>query len=77
MRPNPDGKRLPSTGFDGENMYMNENSPEFLPPNQVSGVEISLGGGGGGGGPGSTSFYAVVQGVRSELMDDQKSQYSS
>ncbi|KAK1900877.1 FACT complex subunit SPT16, partial [Dissostichus eleginoides] len=34
MRPNPDGKRLPSTGFDGDNMYMNENSHEFLPPNQ-------------------------------------------
>ncbi|TMS19020.1 hypothetical protein E3U43_003341, partial [Larimichthys crocea] len=34
MRPNPDGKRLPSTGFDGDNMYMNENNHEFLPPNQ-------------------------------------------
>ncbi|XP_029287838.1 TOX high mobility group box family member 2 isoform X4 [Cottoperca gobio] len=35
MRPNPDGKRLPSTGFDGDNMYMNENNHEFLPPNQM------------------------------------------
>uniref|UniRef100_A0A8C5I123 HMG box domain-containing protein n=1 Tax=Gouania willdenowi TaxID=441366 RepID=A0A8C5I123_GOUWI len=35
MRPNPDGKRLPSTGFDGDNMYMNENNHDFLPPNQM------------------------------------------
>ncbi|XP_031423881.1 TOX high mobility group box family member 2 isoform X1 [Clupea harengus] len=35
VRPNPDGKRLPSTGFDGENMYMNENNQEFLSPNQM------------------------------------------
>ncbi|XP_069390029.1 TOX high mobility group box family member 2 isoform X3 [Paralichthys olivaceus] len=50
MRPNPDGKRLPSTGFDGDNMYMNENH-EFLPPNQ-SYTGQSGGGGGGGGGTG-------------------------
>ncbi|KAK1796410.1 hypothetical protein P4O66_009467, partial [Electrophorus voltai] len=35
VRPNPDGKRLPSSGFDGENMYMNENNQEFLSPSQV------------------------------------------
>ncbi|XP_038870829.1 TOX high mobility group box family member 2-like isoform X2 [Salvelinus fontinalis] len=44
MRPNPDGKRLPSAGFDGDNMYMNENNQEFLSPNQ------SYSGQGGGGG---------------------------
>ncbi|KAM9860336.1 TOX high mobility group box family member 2 [Aulostomus maculatus] len=50
MRPNPDGKRLPSTGFDGENMYMNENNHEFLPPNQSYTGQTGGGGGGGGGG---------------------------
>ncbi|XP_062315923.1 LOW QUALITY PROTEIN: TOX high mobility group box family member 2-like [Osmerus eperlanus] len=49
MRPNPDGKRLPSAGFDGDNMYMNENNQEFLSPNQVS-LGQSGGGGGNGGG---------------------------
>ncbi|XP_076123503.1 TOX high mobility group box family member 2 isoform X5 [Alosa pseudoharengus] len=34
VRPNPDGKRLPSAGFDGDNMYMNENNQEFLSPSQ-------------------------------------------
>ncbi|XP_036958137.1 TOX high mobility group box family member 2 isoform X1 [Acanthopagrus latus] len=54
MRPNPDGKRLPSTGFDGDNMYMNENNHEFLPPNQsYTGQTGGGGGGGGGGGTGS------------------------
>ncbi|XP_054883650.1 TOX high mobility group box family member 2 isoform X2 [Poeciliopsis prolifica] len=54
MRPNPDGKRLPSTGFDGENMYMNENNHEFLPPNHsYTGQTGSSGGGGGGGGTSS------------------------
>ncbi|XP_055364901.1 TOX high mobility group box family member 2 isoform X3 [Betta splendens] len=53
MRPNPDGKRLPSTGFDGDNMYMNENNHEFLQPNQ-SYTGQTAGGGGGGGGGGST-----------------------
>ncbi|XP_037625675.1 TOX high mobility group box family member 2 isoform X5 [Sebastes umbrosus] len=54
MRPNPDGKRLPSTGFDGDNMYMNENNHEFLPPNQsYTGQTGGGGGGGGGGGSGS------------------------
>ncbi|XP_072308700.1 TOX high mobility group box family member 2 isoform X1 [Eucyclogobius newberryi] len=51
MRPNPDGKRLPSTGFDGENMYMNENNHEFLPPNQN--YTGQSGGGSGGGGTNS------------------------
>ncbi|XP_023181357.1 TOX high mobility group box family member 2 isoform X4 [Xiphophorus maculatus] len=54
MRPNPDGKRLPSTGFDGENMYMNENNHEFLPPNHSYTGQTGSGGGGGGGG-GSSS----------------------
>nr|XP_061795530.1 TOX high mobility group box family member 2-like isoform X1 [Nerophis lumbriciformis] len=59
MRPNPDGKRLPSTGFDGDNMYMNENNHEFLPPAQQSytgqtGGSGGAGGGGGGGGGGSS-----------------------
>ncbi|XP_067101631.1 TOX high mobility group box family member 2-like [Osmerus mordax] len=49
MRPNPDGKRLPSAGFDGDNMYMNENNQEFLSPNQ-SYTGQSGGGGGNGGG---------------------------
>ncbi|XP_031157651.1 TOX high mobility group box family member 2 isoform X6 [Sander lucioperca] len=54
MRPNPDGKRLPSTGFDGDNMYMNENNHDFLPPNQnYTGQSGGGGGGGGGGGSGS------------------------
>ncbi|XP_015258123.1 PREDICTED: thymocyte selection-associated high mobility group box protein TOX-like isoform X4 [Cyprinodon variegatus] len=54
MRPNPDGKRLPSTGFDGENMYMNENNHEFLPPNHsYTGQTGGSGGGGGGGGTSS------------------------
>ncbi|XP_058847051.1 TOX high mobility group box family member 2-like isoform X1 [Acipenser ruthenus] len=34
MCPNPGGKRLPSTRFDGDNMYLNENNQEFLSPNQ-------------------------------------------
>ncbi|XP_036390325.1 TOX high mobility group box family member 2-like isoform X5 [Megalops cyprinoides] len=34
MGPNPDGKRLLSAGFDGDNMYMNENNQDFLSPNQ-------------------------------------------
>ncbi|XP_036840020.1 TOX high mobility group box family member 2 isoform X1 [Oncorhynchus mykiss] len=49
MRPNPNGKRLPSAGFDGDNMYMNENNQEFLSPNQ----SYSGQGGGGGGGNGA------------------------
>ncbi|KAM9798989.1 TOX high mobility group box family member 2 isoform 1-T1 [Syngnathus typhle] len=57
MRPNPDAKRLPSSGFDGDNMYMNENSHEFLPPGQnytaqTGGGSGSNGGGAGGGGGG-------------------------
>ncbi|XP_015220155.1 TOX high mobility group box family member 2 isoform X2 [Lepisosteus oculatus] len=44
MCPNPDGKRLPAAGFDGDNMYMNENNQEFLSPNQ----NYSSQGGGGG-----------------------------
>ncbi|XP_048877873.1 TOX high mobility group box family member 2 isoform X8 [Brienomyrus brachyistius] len=44
--PDPDGKRLPSAGFDGDNMYMNENNQDFLSPNQ----NYSGQGGGGGGG---------------------------
>ncbi|XP_029632199.1 TOX high mobility group box family member 2 isoform X6 [Salmo trutta] len=50
MRPNPDGKRLPSAGFDGDNMYMNENNQEFLSPNQSYSGQ---GGGGGGSGNGA------------------------
>ncbi|XP_061689345.1 TOX high mobility group box family member 2 isoform X2 [Syngnathoides biaculeatus] len=58
MRPNPDGKRLPSSGFDGDNMYMNENNHEFLPPSQnytaqTGGGSGSNGGGAGGGGGGT------------------------
>ncbi|XP_041112436.1 TOX high mobility group box family member 2-like isoform X4 [Polyodon spathula] len=34
MCPNPGRKRLPSTRFDGDNMYLNENNQEFLSPNQ-------------------------------------------
>ncbi|XP_053493025.1 TOX high mobility group box family member 2 isoform X2 [Ictalurus furcatus] len=50
VRPNPDGKRLPSSGFDGENMYMNENNQEFLSPSQnYSGQGGGSGNGGGGG----------------------------
>ncbi|KAJ0023436.1 hypothetical protein NQD34_003335 [Periophthalmus magnuspinnatus] len=58
MRPNPDGKRLPSTGFDGENMYMNENNHEFLPPNQNYTGQSGGGGGGGnnGGGNGDEDY---------------------
>uniref|UniRef100_A0A8C9SER7 TOX high mobility group box family member 2 n=1 Tax=Scleropages formosus TaxID=113540 RepID=A0A8C9SER7_SCLFO len=46
MCPNPDGKRLPSAGFDGDNMYMNENNQEFISPNQNY---AGQGGGSGGG----------------------------
>ncbi|KAL1272262.1 hypothetical protein QQF64_028124 [Cirrhinus molitorella] len=34
VRPNPEEKRLPSSGFDGDNMYMSENNQEFLSPSQ-------------------------------------------
>ncbi|CAL8355026.1 unnamed protein product, partial [Gadus morhua 'NCC'] len=54
MRPNPDGKRLPSTGFEGDNMYMNENNQEFLSPNQSY-----TGQSGGGGGSGNASGNAA------------------
>ncbi|XP_042563784.1 TOX high mobility group box family member 2 isoform X2 [Clupea harengus] len=50
VRPNPDGKRLPSTGFDGENMYMNENNQEFLSPNQNYSAQGGTGNSGNGGG---------------------------
>ncbi|XP_011612347.1 TOX high mobility group box family member 2 isoform X4 [Takifugu rubripes] len=49
MRPNPDGKRLPSTGFDGDNMYMNENNHEFISPNQSYTGQTGGSGGGGSG----------------------------
>ncbi|XP_036007108.1 TOX high mobility group box family member 2 isoform X4 [Fundulus heteroclitus] len=42
-----------SNKFDGENMYMNENNHEFLPPNHS--YTGQTGGGGGGGGGGGTS----------------------
>ncbi|XP_055069660.1 TOX high mobility group box family member 2 isoform X5 [Misgurnus anguillicaudatus] len=51
VRPDPEGKRLPSVGFDGENMYMSENNQEFLSPSQqnYSGQGGGTGNGGGGG----------------------------
>ncbi|XP_028969965.1 TOX high mobility group box family member 2 isoform X7 [Esox lucius] len=52
-RPHPDGKRLPSAGFDGDNMYMNENNQEFLSPNQSYSGQ---GGGGGGNGAGDEDY---------------------
>ncbi|XP_028855277.1 TOX high mobility group box family member 2 isoform X5 [Denticeps clupeoides] len=56
VRPNPDGKRLPSTGFDGDNMYMNENNQEFLSPNQNYSAQ---GGGSGNGGGGGDEDYEI------------------
>ncbi|XP_065128492.1 TOX high mobility group box family member 2 isoform X1 [Paramisgurnus dabryanus] len=51
VRPDPEGKRLPSVGFDGDNMYMSENNQEFLSPSQqnYSGQGGGTGNGGGGG----------------------------
>ncbi|XP_061795530.2 TOX high mobility group box family member 2 isoform X1 [Nerophis lumbriciformis] len=66
MRPNPDGKRLPSTGFDGDNMYMNENNHEFLPPAQQSYTGQTGGSGGAGGGGGGSSGSASGNGAGDE-----------
>ncbi|XP_072569661.1 TOX high mobility group box family member 2-like isoform X2 [Paramormyrops kingsleyae] len=52
MGPNPNRKRLPSAGFDGDNMYMNENNQEFLSPNQ----NFSGQGGGSGSGGGDEDY---------------------
>ncbi|XP_056607495.1 TOX high mobility group box family member 2 isoform X2 [Triplophysa dalaica] len=50
VRGHPEGKRLPSVGFDGENMYMSDNNQEFLSPSQnYSGQGGGTGNGGGGG----------------------------
>ncbi|XP_052456368.1 thymocyte selection-associated high mobility group box protein TOX isoform X4 [Carassius gibelio] len=50
LRHNPEEKRLPSSGFDGDNMYMSENNQEFLSPSQnYSGQGGGSGNGGGGG----------------------------
>uniref|UniRef100_A0AAR2JLI2 TOX high mobility group box family member 2 n=1 Tax=Pygocentrus nattereri TaxID=42514 RepID=A0AAR2JLI2_PYGNA len=57
VRPNPDGKRLPSSGFDGENMYMNENNQEFLSPSQQN--YSGQGGGSGNGGGGGDEDYEI------------------
>ncbi|KAK3556875.1 hypothetical protein QTP70_022376 [Hemibagrus guttatus] len=66
VRPNPDGKRLPSSGFDGENMYMNENNQEFLSPSQIIVWAVKLmqnysgqGGGSGNGGGGGDEDYEI------------------
>ncbi|XP_063071220.1 TOX high mobility group box family member 2 isoform X3 [Engraulis encrasicolus] len=57
VRPNPDGKRLPSAGFDAETMYMNENNQEFLSPSQnYSAQGGGTGNGGGSGGPGDEDY---------------------
>nr|XP_057911099.1 TOX high mobility group box family member 2 isoform X1 [Doryrhamphus excisus] len=71
MRPNPDSKRLPSSGFDGDNMYMNENNHEFLPPNQsytgqTGGTGAGSGGGGGGGGGGGSAGTTSGNGAGDE-----------
>nr|XP_061795544.1 TOX high mobility group box family member 2-like isoform X3 [Nerophis lumbriciformis] len=52
-------RELSNVQFDGDNMYMNENNHEFLPPAQQSytgqtGGSGGAGGGGGGGGGGSS-----------------------
>ncbi|KAI1890431.1 hypothetical protein AGOR_G00153640 [Albula goreensis] len=53
MCPTPDRKRLASAGFDGDNMYMNENNQEFLSPNQSYSGQ---GGGNSGGGAGDEDY---------------------
>ncbi|XP_067314849.1 TOX high mobility group box family member 2 isoform X6 [Pseudorasbora parva] len=54
-RPNPEEKRLPSSGFDGDNMYMSENNQEFLSPSQ----NYSGHGGGSGNGGGGDEDYEI------------------
>ncbi|XP_067095569.1 TOX high mobility group box family member 2-like isoform X1 [Osmerus mordax] len=46
---NPAGKRLPTAGFDGDNMYMNDNNQEFRSPNQSYSSQGRGSNGGGGG----------------------------
>ncbi|XP_030634414.1 LOW QUALITY PROTEIN: TOX high mobility group box family member 2 [Chanos chanos] len=57
LRPNPDGKRLPSTGFDADNMYMNDSSQDFLSPSQQN--YSGQGGGSGNGGGGGDEDYEI------------------
>ncbi|KAF4112641.1 hypothetical protein G5714_007436 [Onychostoma macrolepis] len=57
VRPNPEEKRLPSSGFDGDNMYMSENNQEFLSPSQQN--YSGQGGGSGNGGGGGDEDYEI------------------
>ncbi|XP_064160153.1 TOX high mobility group box family member 2 isoform X1 [Anguilla rostrata] len=56
MCPTPNRKRLASAGFDGDNMYMNENNQEFLSPNQSYSGQGGGNSGGGGGGAGDEDY---------------------
>ncbi|KAG1963371.1 TOX high mobility group box family [Pimephales promelas] len=57
VRHNPEEKRLPSSGFDGDNMYMSENNQEFLSPSQQN--YSGHGGGSGNGGGGGDEDYEI------------------
>ncbi|XP_064779149.1 thymocyte selection-associated high mobility group box protein TOX-like isoform X1 [Oncorhynchus masou masou] len=46
---NPAGKRLPTAGFDGDNMYMNDNNQEFRSPSQNYSSQGRGSNSGGGG----------------------------
>ncbi|XP_061795544.2 TOX high mobility group box family member 2 isoform X3 [Nerophis lumbriciformis] len=59
-------RELSNVQFDGDNMYMNENNHEFLPPAQQSYTGQTGGSGGAGGGGGGSSGSASGNGAGDE-----------